>query len=358
MTERLTETDLMRLIPSMEFPPLKFKNLVMEYALGRGLRIDCIADIEWETKSYKFIIEAKRQATPEVFNRAVYQIKDYLSAFQDFDNSQTYYPMLIAPYLSEAQLERLAAENISGLDLCGNGLVIVPGELFVYRFGAKNKFPANAPIKNVFRGVSSIVPRVFLAKLQYAGVTEVLDEITARSGKITLATVSKVLKTLEEELIISRKGGIRLLDGRSLLKKLSENYRRPKRERIVTGKAPGFSEIIKIAGSTANNGLLCVLDDPQRYAVIPSSGTPTRIYTEDLAKSLQKIEFYETNRFPNLEIIETQDPTIYFDRRYDSQSGLYYTPPVQVYLDLANGGKREQEIAEQLRENILKGGAL
>jgi hypothetical protein len=121
---------------------------------------------------------------------------------------------------------------------------------------------------------------------------------------------------------------------------------------------PDPGEIVKITENASNNEFLCVLDEPQRYALMPSSNAPARIYTEDLVKALQQVEFSETTRFPNLELIETQDPTIYFDRRYDSQAGLYFTPPVQVYLDLANGGKREKEIAEQLQANILRGEAL
>lgn len=44
---------------------------------------------------------------------------------------------------------------------------------------------------------------------------------------------------------------------------------------------------------------------------------------------------------------------IYFDRRRDANDGIFYTSPLQVYLELAVGGKREQETAAQSAERFL-----
>ena len=60
--------------------------------------------------------------------------------------------------------KRLEREGVSGLDLCGNGVVTVPGEWLVYRTGKPNLYPQSFPIKNVFRGASSLVARVFLLR--------------------------------------------------------------------------------------------------------------------------------------------------------------------------------------------------
>jgi hypothetical protein len=270
------------------------------------------------------------------------------------NNSMKLYPLLIAPYLSEESLRKLAAENISGIDLSGNGLVIVPNELFVYRFGSKNKFPSNAPIKNVFRGVSSIVPRVFFAKPEYENATEILDKIRERNGKITLATVSKVLKTLEAELLISKKAGIRVIDEKLLLKNLHENYRKPIVDKRITGKVENpDSVLIQMSDNAREKYILLAVNEPRRYSVMPSSNSVIKVYTEDINQTLAEINFSEQERFANIEIIETQDPTVYFDRRYEPSLGYYYTSPLQVYLELATGGKREKETAEQIAEDIL-----
>lgn len=357
--ERLNEYRVFELVRELSFLPLEFKVLeelkpFQSPKSGEKFTIDFIADISWENKSYRFIVEVKSQATPKMLDSAVYQLKKYISAYEELDNSQTYYPLLITTYLNEESLTKLASERISGIDLSGNGLVIVPGELFVYRFGAKNKFPSNTPIKNVFRGVSSIVPRVFLSKSEYTSVNEVLDEITERSGKTTLGTVSKVLKTLEEELIISRKEGIRLIDAKGLLKNLLENYRRPVVEKRLIGKVPDLDDaILRMSENADKNDFLLAVNDPGRYAVMPSSNAPARIYTQNINKSLSEVYFDESERFSNLEIIETQEPAIYFDRRYELAPGYYFTSPLQVYLELANSGKREKETAGQIAEGLL-----
>ena len=57
----------------------------------------------------------------------------------------------------------------------------------------------------------------------------------------------------------------------------------------------------------------------------------------------------ETARFPDIEFAETQDPTAYFDGREDLLAS-----PIQCYLELQTGDKRDQETAEQVRRTLLK----
>ena len=58
---------------------------------------------------------------------------------------------------------------------------------------------------------------------------------------MSLSTVSKSLKTLEEDLIVERKDTIRLIQPDKLLEKLSENYVSPKISERVRLKVPGES---------------------------------------------------------------------------------------------------------------------
>jgi hypothetical protein len=59
-----------------------------------------------------------------------------------------------------------------------------------------------------------------------------------------------------------------------------------------------------------------------------------------------------TERFPNLDLTWTDDATVYFDPQ--SRSGVPYASPVQAYLELMAGDKRQRETAEQVREYILR----
>jgi hypothetical protein len=132
----------------------------------------------------------------------------------------------------------------SGNDLCGNGVVTVPDEVLVYRTGQPNRFRWEAEIKNVFRGTSSLVPRVFLVKGDYASVQEARGEILERGGNLVLGTVSKVCKTLDALLLIKRwreKGSaaqeLRLIQPDKLLDLLAANYVPPASGGTLSGKS-------------------------------------------------------------------------------------------------------------------------
>ena len=63
--------------------------------------------------------------------------------------------------------------------------------------------------------------------------------------------------------------------------------------------------------------------------------------------------FQETERFADLTIIETSDRTPFFDAR-KNKAGMTYASPVQAYLELASGDKRDKEMANDIRTVILR----
>ncbi len=69
--------------------------------------------------------------------------------------------MILVPYLSEDRLQDLEAAQVSGIDLCGNGVVCIPDRLYIYRTGKKNLYPESRPVSNPFKGKSAMVARGF-----------------------------------------------------------------------------------------------------------------------------------------------------------------------------------------------------
>jgi predicted oxidoreductase len=67
---------------------------------------------------------------------------------------------------------------------------------------------------------------------------------------------------------------------------------------------------------------------------------------------VERLPGSRTDRFPNLEIIEADDETAYFDALEDDK--FLWASSVQVYLELMAGDKRDRETAEQVRSFILK----
>jgi hypothetical protein len=355
--ETLTEKQIIeRLEKDFSFPPLKATRVESEPDIGsrtsRRERPDFAIDFMWQDKERVFLAEVKRSSTPKMLEESLRQLKNYVDAAADAGMDVEYLPLLIVPYLSPEALERLTAASVSGIDLSGNGVVIVPGEWFIYRSGAPNRYPTSAPIKNVFRGTSSLVARVFLMRPEFGSVTEVYEEIKRRGGDITLPTVSKALKALKEELIVGSEDKIKLLDPERLLEMLEQNYRRPASRRKLKGKfAAGRSEgLAALAANSDANNMQVVADDPTRYALMPGGDQMLAVYTPSVETALRGVEFTETSRFPDIEIVETDDQTVYFDRR--REDGFYWTSPLEAYLALRASGKRERETAEQMREDV------
>ena len=205
---------------------------------------DLVLALEWENQRRKFVVEFKGQSAPSYLAGAIEQVRAYTAARPDL------LPLVIVPYLGPKSLERLIAAGVSGLDLCGNGVINIPGEWFVFRTGEKNRFPSSLPIKNIYRGTSSCVARLFLLRPNYKSVSEVRDEILRRKADISPSTVSKVLKALQEDLMISRNDEIRLLRPEQLLEQLQNNYRRPRTKPRLQGRINNVGDLLTTAAKS------------------------------------------------------------------------------------------------------------
>ena len=64
----------------------------------------------------------------------------------------------------------------------------------------------------------------------------------------------------------------------------------------------------------------------------------------------------ETDRFENIVLISSKRPVDYFDVRIGER--LPWASPLQTWLELMRGDKRDRETADQVRELLLKNGDL
>jgi hypothetical protein len=320
---------------AIALPPLRLE------VVGTTARNDLIVRAEWEGRSHEFVARVKRSLTPRQLRVA---LQDLAAADR--------LPMIIAPYLSTESLEILAAAQVSGIDLSGNGVVVVPGEWFVHRSGEKNRYPARSAIRSVYRGTSSLVARVFMCRPDFARFTDVLEEIHRRGGSITAPTVSKVLRQLEEDLVVERSPhGFRVLDPARLLGRLAEHYQ-PR----VTGRVRGTfrdpeDNPAKLWARADAAGARLVLRDEQEYVNAPSGDDVMTYCTDSISRVIEGSSFAEEPRYGDVAFEETPRQEVFFDARMRGVWRL--SSPLQIYLELAGGGKREREIAETLRPDLL-----
>lgn len=183
--------------------------------------------------------------------------------------------------------------------------------------------------------------------------------IEKAGAKISLGTVSKVISSLEAELIVSKKDGIRLVQPETLLDRLAGEYE-PKAPLVrMRGRfrddAAGRSErqllLQRATAWAADAGVRFVLAGQTRYAKSSSSDAYPPFCTDDASALARQFGFEEASRWADAEIRGTRDPLVYFDAR--QIEGVTWQSPLQTYLDMMQGGKRERELATAVRAQLL-----
>jgi len=306
--------------------------------------------LRWPDQEHDFVAEGRSRSTPRTVDQAVQQARRHADA-------TGLLPMIIVPYLEEGRLDRLAEEGVSGLDLSGNGILIVPGRLLLRRSGQPNRHPESQPTKHAYRGATSLVPRVFLCRPEYARVGAIKDEIEARGGSVALSTVSKALARMAEDLLIERTDSrIALLRPDALLDRLRDSFRMPSCRRTVRVRTAGpLAALFKRANDEPHPPRLVLSGASSRNQY----GAGIRFdelvaYCDDLSEIRRRVGdgWKETQHSADLTVVELSDRTAFFDARRDS-TGVTYASPLQAYLELASGGTQDRQRAVEIRESAL-----
>jgi len=317
---------------------------------------DAIVELAWRDQTLRYVVEIGSSSQPAVIEQAV------LQAQRAAQNSGLY-PMVLVPYLSEEALIRLSAEAISGIDCCGNCVILGPS-LAIWRSGAPNQFRESRPIRNPYSGDSSIVTRSFLLRRRFGSLEELRTFALNRtqlkeqesSSLLQVGTISKVVQALESEIIVTRGSeGIMMTDARRLLDRLREQYR-PGNSLRVLGKTPlGDDEIwqrlsdARSAGSSrsAATGIASA----SHYGTL-SGIERLSLYVDDLEATSRLLGVTEGRAFANIELIEARNNLPFFDCNVDNN--VVWASPIQTWLELAQGGAREREAAQSLEQQILE----
>ncbi|MCC7349133.1 MAG: hypothetical protein IT446_01065 [Phycisphaerales bacterium] len=323
--------------------PLEIRSLASQ---SQGA--DVIINVTWRGRSGRFVATFKRDAKPLTIKMAIEQVRESARASGEGQ------PMLVAPYFSREKLDQLLDAGISAIDFCGNAVVEVPGEFLFYKTGNPNQYPDNAPIRSAYRGDGSMVARVLLLLRQFQAVSEIQEAIRSRGGALTLGMVSKVLKRLESDLSIERLGrnAVRVIQPERLLDGLLDAYQPPKAQTTWLGKvALGADELLaKLRGIDGGNVVRTGESSAIDYA--SWAGEPLLCYycraTPAMLLAHLGADAKETGAFANLRLIQVQDQLAYFDARPNLAAS-----PIQAYLEMASGDKRQKEVAGQIRSAIL-----
>ena len=297
----------------------------------------------------RFVVEAKSRSTPEAIHTAVMQAK---AAARGDER-----PLIQVPYLSPERLEELEREQVSGIDLCGNGVVIIPGRLLVIRSGQPNCYRDSRPLNNPYRGRSAMVARMLLTHLSWPSLGSLVSSIRQANIGLSLAQTSKAIRALEEDLIVAKFGKtIKLQEPGRLLDRLASEWRKP----IIKGRATlrlpmhATQWAARLSSDPALQWAVTGETSASRYVMFSQTG-PSRIAVSDLARSVALLGGTPepVPNFADIELLEMEEPGIYFANVTDSD-GVRWAIRLHTWLELRGGDARQQEAARDLRQQLLR----
>ena len=351
---RLTEQEIINKLNSLicNYLPLSLVKTAQETNYNIDVEMEFAIQ---DGPRFKAAIELLTTATPKAITETINALKN---AFAE-SSLQEIVPMIVAPYIGDKQAELLSNNNISWIDLSGNMLIKIPPSIYIEKTGKPNKFPDTAPIKKIYQGTSSLVSRALLLKPEgFSSLNEIVDFINERNSKITTGTVSKVLKSLEEDLLINRtKSNILVKQPEQLLENLTEGYAeyaRSKTENKYKYEIENIDTLCKVLSNSGTDYAYCGF-----YAArIKGFGMTDQITI--FIKSIDDIiNISEDNQnlicpneeFGQLTFIETKNPCVWFNVQGTSNERI--VDDLEIYLEMVKDRPRGPKIADQLKQVIL-----
>ncbi len=308
-------------------------------------------------ESFLFLVETKAGNTPKTVNTAISQITVAVAKRNDPD----IHPMILVPYLSEDRLQDLEAAQVSGIDLCGNGVVCIPDRLYIYRTGKKNLYPESRPVSNPFKGKSAMVARGFFTdpvllgkKTKFDTLGELHQSIENRGAKISLSQVSKAVATLEEEQLIGSQGrSIYMLDPNEMMERLATSWKPSVGRKVFLRLDDRLNAIAKLNTEPSLKWAITGESSISHYTPF-SQGGPLRVAVSNIADAVRLIDGTEESvpNFADVELLETDETGYFFENKTD-EIGLRWASLMQTWIELRHGDPRQQDAAQAIRDLII-----
>lgn len=354
INKKMTEEKMMEFLKEGAdlLKPLVIRSVKKDVPVENRFRMDALieADIPGEKGTFSFAVEVKASNTPLVIKRAVFQIKSLASYGKTF-------PLIFVPYLSPERLGELEAEDVSGVDLCGNGVIIVPGRVYVFRSGQPNLYPESRPLNNPYRGRSALVPRLLLINPQFDSLMTMQKDLASAGEIMAISQVSKAVQALADDLVVTKtKGMIKLTDPSKLLNILASEWKKPVMRSQQTLKLKnGINSLSALSKEPLLKWVVSGASSVSKYAVFSESG-PLMVAVTDMEAALKQIEWNQepVRNFADAILFETDEPSFFFGKETDS-SGIRWAGLLQTFIELSNGDARQKEAAADIREQIMRG---
>jgi hypothetical protein len=285
---------------------------------------------------------------------------------------------VIAPMISPQAQVFCVQNGIDFMDLAGNIFINVPGKFMLRRNGMRLRDASRVESEgqrtmNVFSGRSSRVLRVLLENPKTWTITGIARELSAESTRflnvatgaridfeISLGSVSKAIASLEEQLLIRRRGAAVVVPEPSrLLEQWGEKYKERYRWRLRSSfqtSNPFGRDLQTIA-----EGLEQLVSNAYAFSGAMAASAEAPFVDIDVVDIFLMSSEADV-RLRNLKSQPGIGPSLRFINPYDAGVFMYSKPvgkaltvsAVQAYLDLYARGGRDLKQAEYLLSNSIQ----
>jgi hypothetical protein len=285
---------------------------------------------------------------------------------------------VIAPALSPQTQAVCIQREIDFIDLAGNVSINVPGKFTLQRTGIRPQRELAAPAEgsettNVFSGRSSRILRVLLQKPKSWNVTEIARELSAETSRfatrfpkanisfeVSIGAVSKAVASLEEQVLVRRRGTAVLVpEPVRLLQQWGEKYKERYRWRLRSSfqtNNPFGNELDVISRG---------LESMTRGAYAFTGALAVKAAAPFVDIDSADVFIADKNSDSNLRELKTRPsvgPKLRFIYPYDDGVFMYASAvdqvpvvsEVQAYLDLYARGGRDLKQADYLLRNVIQ----
>lgn len=332
-------------------------------------------DVSFELRSGSNRVQVLGEIKPAFSPRLLQEIAPWIQRLKSLRPDVAV--AVIAPFLSP-QSQAFCAENeIDFIDLAGNISVNVPGKFTLQRSGMRSRENAQSPdsqrTMNVFSGRSSRILRVLLEKPKTWSITELSRELATESARfrqiapasrltfeISLGSVSKVIASLEEQLLVRRRGGdVVVPEPSRLLVQWAEKYKERYRWRLRSSfqTSNPFGQDLQSIGAGIERLA------PGTYAFSGAVAASIEAPFVDIEViDIFLVAGEADARLRTLKAQPSVGPTLRFVYPYDDGVFMYskrvgkalVASGVQAYLDLYARGGRDLKQAEVLLSNSIQ----
>lgn len=319
--------------------------LVLERSVAAQAGADLTLDLREGDRRWTLVCEVKSNGQPRHIRGAAFQARE---TAQRLSASGPTYPVVVAPFISEASGAICRELGVGYADLAGN-CCLAFGTVYIEKSVAGNPFHVKREQRSLFAPKSARVLRIMLgAPSREWKVAELAERADVSYGQ-----VSKLRQALlEREWAAGRWGGVQLAQPRALLEAWKQAYvplRTARKGYYTLLHGEELQQALREVFLAQGGQVLLASFSAARwlapYARVAGEFFATDSEGEALLKARLKLE--PAAKGENIIIDLAADEGV-FQEAIEPAPGLHCTGLIQTYLDLAAAGERGGEAAQHL----------